>query len=221
MICRKKYIDEKLINSINQMEAIVNLGAGFDTRTYRQPGLLETPTFEIDQAEIIQKKKSRLFKLFGTIPPNLKLVTLDFDQEDLNSALKSHGYSSEMKTFFILEAVTQYLTETGIKKTFDFLAKASSGSQIVFTYIRKDFLEGRAMYGWEKAFKTYVIKEKIWLFGMDPEEWPSFLNQYGWEIVQDVSYGELSEKYIKPTGRELASTPVERICGARVTYPAS
>jgi O-methyltransferase involved in polyketide biosynthesis len=49
-----------------------------------------------------------------------------------------------------LEAVTQYLTESGIKSTFDFLSDAASESHLVFTYIRKDFLDGQQMYGCEK-----------------------------------------------------------------------
>lgn len=214
MICRKQYIDEKLINSINQIKNVVNLGAGFDTRVYRLKALSNTPVFEVDQPEIIQKKKQQILRLFGSIPSHLKLVSIDFDQEDLNSVLKSYGYSTDTKAFYIMEAVTQYLTENGIKATFDFLAKASTGSQLVFTYIRKDFLDGHVMYGWEKGYKKYV-QSKLWLFGMNPETWLDFLKQYGWQVVEDITYEELSKKYVKPTGRELASTPVERIIHAK------
>jgi methyltransferase (TIGR00027 family) len=215
MICRKRYIDEKLVNSITLMGTVVNLGAGFDTRTYRLSALSDKLTFEIDQPEIIIKKKRRLLKLFGLIPSHLKLVPVDFGREDLGCALKPHGYSAEIKTFYIMEAVTQYLTENAIKAIFNFLAKAGSGSQLVLTYIRKDFLDGRVMYGWEKAYRKYVLKDKIWLFGMDPEAWPDFLGQYGWESVEDADYEKLSGRYVKPTGRELASTPVERLVHAR------
>ncbi|MFE6613346.1 hypothetical protein [Amycolatopsis sp. NPDC057786] len=37
--------------------------------------------------------------------------------------------------------MTQYLTETGVRKTLGVLAKAGSGSRLLFTYMRKD-LEG-------------------------------------------------------------------------------
>ena len=36
MMCRKRYIDEKLIESVGQIDAVVNLGAGFDTITARR-----------------------------------------------------------------------------------------------------------------------------------------------------------------------------------------
>ncbi|AAM03623.1 TPA: class I SAM-dependent methyltransferase [Methanosarcina acetivorans] len=210
MMCRKRYIDEKLVESVNQVDAVVNLGAGFDTRAYRFPSLSETPVWEVDQPENIRSKQTRLSGLFGTVPSHVRLVPIDFDREELGFVLASYDYSADKRTFFIWEAVTQYLTETGIRTTFDFLAKAERGSRLVFTYVRKDFLDGRVMYDWEKVYKKYV-KDKIWLFGMDPEEWPKFLERYGWKVVEHVGYEELAGRYIRPTGRELASTPVERI----------
>ncbi|KKG32598.1 MAG: SAM-dependent methyltransferase [Methanosarcina mazei] len=210
MLCRKRYIDEKLTDSVNRINAVVNLGAGFDTRAYSLPVLSYMPVWEADQPENIQAKKVRLCKLFGTVPSHVRLVPIDFDREDLGSVLASHGYSADKRTFFIWEAVTQYLTETGIRATFNFLSKAESGSRLAFTYIRKDFLDGRVMYGWENIYNKYV-KNKIWLFGMEPEEWPGFLEGYGWKIIEHIGYEELAERYVRPTGRELASTPVERI----------
>ncbi|AKB80430.1 hypothetical protein MSHOH_3947 [Methanosarcina horonobensis HB-1 = JCM 15518] len=211
MMCRKRYIDEKLIESVKQVNAVVNLGAGFDTRIYRLPALSDMPVWEVDQPENILSKKNRLYKLFGEVPSHVRLVPIDFDREELDVVLASYGYSADRQTFFIWEAVTQYLTETGIRATFDFLAKAERGSRLVFTYIRKDFLDGRIMYGWEKGYKKYVIEDKIWLFGMDPEAWPNFLREYGWQVVEHVGYEELAERYVRLTGRELASTPIERI----------
>lgn len=67
------------------------------------------------------------------------------------------------------------------------------------------------MYGWEKFYKKYMVKDKIWLFGMNQDKLPSFLNEYGWQAIEDVGYDELAEKYIKPTGRIFASTPIERV----------
>lgn len=210
ILCRKRYIDDKLIESANQVNAVVNLGAGFDTRAYRLPALSDMPVWEVDQPENIQSKQTRLRKLFGEVPSHVRLVPIDFDHEELGPVLESHGYSADRRTFFIWEGVTQYLTETGLRSTFDFLAKAERGSLLVFTYVRRDFLDGRVMYGMEKLYKKYV-KDKLWIFGMDPEEWPVFLEGYGWRVVEHLGSEELAERYVRPTGRELATTPVERI----------
>ncbi|MCX6328073.1 MAG: SAM-dependent methyltransferase [Bacteroidia bacterium] len=215
MICRKRYIGEKLIESVSQINSVVNLGSGFDTMAYRLSALSDMPVWEADQHRNMHLKQARLCKLFGAIPSHVRLVSIDFDREELDTALKLQGYSLDKRTFFILEAITQYLTETGIKKTFDFLARAASGSHLAFSYVRKDFINGKNMYSWEKGYKKYVVKDKLWHFGMDPEDWPGFLREYGWMVVEDIGYKELTERYITPTGRILDSTPLERIVYAK------
>lgn len=211
ILCRKQYIDEKLIESVGQINAVVNLGAGFDTRAYRLPALADLPVWEVDQPENIKPKRVRLQRLFGGVPAHVMLVSIDFDREELGAVLASHGYSADKRTFFIWEAVTQYLTQTGIGATFDFLAKATRGSRLAFTYVRKDFLDGQAMYGQKYLYKKYVLKDKVWLYGMDPEGVADLLGAYGWRVVEHLGYEELAERYVKPTGRELASTPIERM----------
>jgi len=168
------------------------------------------PVWEVDQRENIEAKQKRLRKVLGTIPANVKLIALDFDCDDPGSTLATHGYSPARRTFFIWEAVTQYLTEQGVRATFDWLAKAAPGSRLAFTYVRKDFLEGRTLYGWESGYRRFVAS-KIWLFGMEPEDCPSFVEPYGWRVIEDVSYDELAAKYVVPAGRRLSSTPVERM----------
>jgi methyltransferase (TIGR00027 family) len=210
LLCRKRYIDEKLVASRNQIEALMNLGAGFDTRPYRLPSLGGLPVWEIDQFENIKAKEERLRKALGTIPANVKLVPVDFDHDDLGPLMAEHGYYPGKPTFFVWEAVTQYLTEQGVRATFRWLAKAAPGSRLAFTYVRKDFLHGKTFYGWERGYKQFV-ESKMWLFGMEPGDCPSFLKGYGWRIIEDVGYDELAGRYIVPTGRRLASTPVERM----------
>ncbi len=211
MLCRKRYIDEKLIESVGQIDAVVNLGAGFDTRAYRLPQLAGIPVWEVDQPENIEPKRVQLRKLFGKVPAHVKLVPIDFDHEQLEAVLASHGYLADTRTFFIWEAVTQYLTESGIRSTFDFLSKAAQGSRLAFTYVRSDFLAGRVMYGQEALYKRYVSNDKIWLFGLNPEDVADFIGAYGWRVIEHLDYGELAERYVKPTGRKLAATPIERM----------
>jgi len=211
-MCRKRYIDDKVAEAADgQAETVVNLGAGFDTQAYRVPTLAKVPVWEVDQPENIDAKRSRLRKVFGEVPAHVTLVPIDFDREELGSVLASHGYAADTKTFFIWEGVTQYLTEAGIEATFDFLAKAPAGSRLVFTYVRKDFIDGKVLYGQEYLYKRVLLKDKIWLFGIDPEDVADFLDVYGWRVLEHIGYEELAERYVKPTGRKLVSMPLERI----------
>jgi len=210
MLCRKRYIDEKVEASRNEIEAVVSLGAGLDSRLFRLPVLSGLPTWEIDQRENIEAKEKRLRTALGAIPANVKLVTVDFDRDDLGAILEAQGYSASKRTFFVWEAVTQYLTEQGVRATFAWLAKAEPGSRIAFTYVRKSFLTGKTLYGWESGYKRFVAT-KIWLFGMEPEDCAPLLDGYGWRVLEDVGYDELAARCIQPTGRQMLSTPVERM----------
>jgi methyltransferase (TIGR00027 family) len=210
LLFRKRYIDEKVEASRSEIEAVVSLGAGFDTRPFRLPTLANVPMWEIDQRENIEAKAKRLRKALGAIPANVKLVTVDFDRDDLDTILASRGYSVRNRPFFVWEAVTQYLTEQGVRATFDWLAKAAPGSRLVFTYVRRSFLTGETLYGWESGYKRFVAT-KVWLFGMEPQDCGAFLREYGWRVVEDLGYDELGGRYIRLTGRSLTSTPVERM----------
>jgi methyltransferase (TIGR00027 family) len=211
LMCRKRHVDARLAELAGAIDTVVNLGAGFDTRLYRLPLPAGVLAWEVDQPENLRPKARRLEHLFGEIPPHVRLVAIDFDREDLGSVLRTNGYAPGSRTLFIWEAVTQYLTEAGIRATFAFLTTAASGSRLAFTYVLRDFIEGRNRYGQERLYERYVTREKIWRSGFDPAELPRFLESYGWHLIEDVDYAELAARYVAPTARALASTPIERI----------
>ena len=210
LLCRKRYIDEKLFDPDQEIEAIVNLGAGFDTRVYRMPSSAPVCAWEIDQSDNIAQKENRLVRSLGQIPTHIRLISIDFDRDDLGSILSENGYSSGKRTFIIWEGVTQYLTEMGIQTTLNVLSKAKQGSHLVFTYILKEFLTGDNLYDQEKHYQQFVEKG-VWLFGLHPGEVSSFLGPYGWKVLEDLAYEELAENYLEPTGRKLSVLPIERI----------
>ncbi len=211
-MCRKRYIDDKLTEAIGvQTDRVLNLGSGFDTRACRLSVLSKIPVWEVDQPENIDAKTTRLKKVFGHVPPHIKLVPIDFNSEILGDVLKSYGFMNDARAFFILEAVTQYLPADSIGKTFDYLSKAQAGSLLVFSYILNDFINGKKLYDHKYLYENMIIKDKSWLFGMDPKEVADFLSAYGWRLLEHYGYDELAEHYVKPTGRTLLSTPLERI----------
>lgn len=215
-LVRKRYIDEKVVEDVDsgQVDAVINLGAGFDTRIFRLPTLSKVPVWELDQTVNIDSKEKRLLNIFGKIPPHVTLVRINFQEEDIGDVLNEHGYPVNTKTFFIWEAVSQYLTQEGVRSTFDFLSHAETGSRLAFTYVRKDFIEGKTLYGQEKVYKRFVVKDQIWHFGFDPDHLADFLSNYGWRLIEDISYEELGNLYVKPTGRELTSMEIERVAFA-------
>ena len=79
MLCRKRYIDDTLAESASDVDAVVNLGAGLDTRAYRLEALSGMPTWEVDQPEVIEQKRAGLRRVFDSPPQNVTLVSIDFD----------------------------------------------------------------------------------------------------------------------------------------------
>lgn len=210
LLCRKRYIDEKLLDSISQVEQIVNLGAGLDTRLFRLDKTNDLPVWELDQAENIQKKRRAFTRALNQIPPNIKLIAIDFDRESIMDALTENGFEPEKKTFFIWEAVTQYLTKEGIDAAFSFLSRAKSGSLITFTYIHQDFIDGKNLFGWESGYKRFV-ERKIFIYGMRPENVSNFLSGYGYKLIEDPDYSQMADRYIRPTGRKLTVSKLEHM----------
>lgn len=211
VLCRKRLIDDRLLEAVNAgIQAVVILGAGLDTRAYRLAALRTIPVFEVDLPENIEYKRVKLQELYGSVPTHVTLVPVDFESQELASVLVSHGYRIEHKSFFIWEAVTQYLTEEGVRKTFSFLAQAKSESRLVFTYIRKDFMDGTACYGLETLYQVYRVNGQLWCFGLEPKQVAAFLEEYAWKELEQVGSQEYSLRYLKPIGREVSVTEIER-----------
>jgi methyltransferase (TIGR00027 family) len=213
ILVRKRYIDERLIEAIaeKKVNAIVNLGAGFDTRLYRLSELKHIPAWEVDQAVNINAKRKGLQRALKALPGNVKLVSINFIEEEIGGVLKQQGYPENEKTFFIWEAVSQYLNEAAVQKTLDFFAKAPAGSRLAFTYVLKDFITGKNLFGQEMIYKRFVLKNKLWHFGFDPDQLAAFLNKNGWQLIEDLGYAELGDRYVKPTKRSLGVLEIERM----------
>jgi methyltransferase (TIGR00027 family) len=216
IMARKRYIDDLLAAAAgDSAEAVVNLGAGFDTRAFRLSELETIPVWEVDQPANIDAKRRRLESILGGVPEHVILVPIDFDREDLGSTLAAHGYPAFARTFFIWEGVTQYLSEAGFRSTMEFLATVPSGSRLVFTYTPKDFIEGTQLYGQPHLQKKMLGRKPLWHFGLDPDAIDPMLDRYGWQVEEHLGYDELAERYVKPTGRDLSWMAIERIVAAR------
>jgi methyltransferase (TIGR00027 family) len=137
MILRTRFIDQALQRAVaNGASQIVVLGAGFDSRAYRFPDLLQhCQIFEVD-AEITQQyKRRRLHAASVEVPLNLTYVTVDFAKDDISAALQTQGFRKAAKTFYIWEGVCMYLPEQSVRDTLQMVASHSApGSSVVLDY---------------------------------------------------------------------------------------
>jgi methyltransferase (TIGR00027 family) len=218
-LCRKRYIDNRLVESLGgDIDALVILGAGMDTRAYRIPQLSTIAVYEVDLPQTIAYKESRLRQIYGSVPTNIRLIPIDFDNQVLEDVLKSHGYSPDQKGFFIWEGVMQYLSETSVRAIFAFLAKVAPGSCIVFTYIAKDFVDGERSYGMERMYQQTRL---LWRFGLQPSHVSDFIREYSWKELEQVGADEYRQRYLNPLGRSDAVMEIERTVFAEKTMSPS
>lgn len=209
LACRKRFIADKLTEALADINAVVILGAGLDTRGYRLTRQVRIPVFEADLPVNIARKAKTVRRVLGEAPLSVRLVALDFERDDLLTALAEHGYHTDYRAFFICEGVTQYLTEAGVRRTLEGLRAAAPGSRLVFTYVRRDFIDGTNRYGTRTLYRTVRKRKQLWQFGLDPDEVAGFIAEYGWRLVEQAGPDELVQRYVEPAGRKLKASELE------------
>ena len=207
--CRKRFVDDKLDESLGDIDAVVILGAGLDTRGYRLARRTDIPVYEVDLPVNIERKRAVVRRALGTQPASVRLVPMDFERDDLAAVLAEHGYRTDYRTFFIWEGVTQYLTADAVRATLDQLRGAAPGSRLVFTYIRRDFIDGVNLYDARSLYRRFREKRQVWLFGLQPDDVSAFIAEYGWRLIEQAGPDYLVEHYIRPTGRNLGASQLE------------
>jgi len=219
ILCRTRYIDDVLERLLGcGLDQVVILGAGFDTRAYRIAGMDQVQVFEVDLPGTRKLKHKRLEKVLGAVPGNVTLIGMDFDHENLADTLSAAGFKVGVRTLFIWEGVTQYITAEAVNNTLETVAAVSGvGSAIVFTYVPRGLIDGTDRPEWFEPFLTFA--EKVgspFINGLDRAELEPYLADRGLRLIEDVGAADYKELYLKPTGRELNVFDAERIAFARV-----
>ena len=214
LLCRTRYIDDVLKNIVEekQNEAVVNLGVGMDCRAYYIPGMESMRYFEVDHPSVIKTKRKRLKKVLGELPDYATFVPIDFERQSFDTELKAAGYNLRSETFFLWEGVTQYISKQANDSTLRYVAQASPGSKILFTYVLKGFIEGKEIpEGTEGTYKTFCRKNPLWIFGLDPVELTTYLSKYSLSLIEDIGSDQVKERYLKSGNLDLQVLEIERI----------
>lgn len=220
VLSRTQYIDDCLKARIDDgIEQLVILGAGYDSRPYRFKELRGRVTvFEVDHPATQEVKRRRVQKLHGRLPDGVVFVAIDFESERLDSMLLGSGYDRNLKTFFIWEGVSYYLTASAVDETLGFVVNNSgSGSSIVFDYAYEKVLEGasdarqitRALAAWERVAAPLTTAEHF-VFGIEEGTIEEFLSARGFSQIVNINHNFFESAYFKgmKQGRD-----VSRICG--------
>lgn len=217
MLVRTRFIDEALARAVaDGATQIAVLGAGFDSHAYRcAPLLAGTRVFEVDRPDMQAFKLQRVREAFGGPPSNLTYVPIDFQHQDLADVLPRHGYDRARRTFFILEGVTMYVPEEGVRETFRFIASHPPGSSVVFDFVYRPMVDFLAKADWSiipaAARAPYdrfrnLLKDEPWLFGFPVAGERRVLADLGFEIRELMMIG--GEESMRRYGTKADGTQV-------------
>ncbi len=215
---RERYIDDFLLAGLAAgLEQVVILGAGFDTRAYRIPGIEVTRVFEIDHPNTQQVKLERLQRAIATLPANVTFVPVDFNTQTLEQRLLASGYNPRAKTFFLWQGVTYFLTEEGVDSTLAFIAHHSGpGSAVIFDYFYQEVFSDPNRADVKALRRAARISGEEYMFGIQRGGVEAFLTQRGFRDVTDLTLEALKQRYFTgpnaaravPTGMAIASAVV-------------
>jgi methyltransferase (TIGR00027 family) len=120
VLCRHRYIDDCLRGALaGNLEQIVILGAGYDTRAYRlAQEINHRPVFEVDHPATSRRKARILAGRKSELPvADVRVVEVDFERDSLRERLRAAGLQGGLRTFFVWEGVAMYLTREAVKNT--------------------------------------------------------------------------------------------------------
>ncbi len=211
LAAREHYIDDVLKGYINKgLEQLVILGAGYDSRAYRSEELkVQVKVFEVDHPATQKDKLARVERIFGEIPKHITFVPVDFNVDTLEKRLFDSAYDPKLKTLFIWQGVTMYLSGDAVDDTLKFVTQHSGpDSAIVFDYIYREALDGVQKHGEISNMRRYRFMTGEGLtFGIEEGEIEPFLNERGFHNVRDMDAKGLKQAYFtgENAGRKIAT----------------
>ena len=222
-IARTKLIDDLVDHLVPNVDQVVILGAGYDTRPYRLDGLSKCAVFEVDHLSTQAFKRSVLRRT-GTVSTKVAFVPVDFETDDLAEALLDAGYLPDRPALFLWEGVTQYLSGDAVDATLSVIRHlATSGSVLVFTYVDRAVICGelKTFPEADRWLRGVDKRGEPWIFGITPAEAPDFLAERGFHLVDDLSTMQAGARYFGPFGRRDRGSGLYRVVTATFDLPSS
>jgi methyltransferase (TIGR00027 family) len=214
---RSRFAEDRLSRAVERgVRQFVILGAGGDTFAYRQPDWARSVSiFEVDHAASQADKRQRLSAAGLDVPPNVHYAPIDFETTTLRDGLDAGGVDIAAPAFFSWLGVTMYLTESAIDAVLKTVAAFGKGSEIVFTYARRQRAERDPARGPSLAELAAAMGEP-WLSYFDVDELELKLRIHGFSDVYFLTAADASARYFADRTDGLESPPHPSIVSAAV-----
>jgi len=218
LAARSRYAEDELHSAVKRgVRQYVVLGAGLDTFAYRQ----EYPedilhVFEVDHPATQIWKRSRLEEAVIPIPRTLTFSPVDFETQTLEEGLQRVGFDTGKCTFFSWLGVTQYLTNSAVTETLQFVASLPVGNGIVFDYkISPSLMNPTARLAFDRLAHRVALAGEPFQTFFDPSLLMSSLKDMGFGLLEDMGPGEMNARYFQGSQDKLRVSGFTHIMSAR------
>ena len=223
LIARTRFIDDLIEEAATTgAEQYVILGAGYDLRAHRLDLPSSLRVFEVDQAEVQARKRTKLPEN-PTNSDNITYVAVDFTHQSLAEQLTAAGFDISKPTVFTLEGVSQYITKEAVSSTIEELATLIQTTSATFFISYVDELldkDPEACFGKgypNAARRAETIKSlsakvgEPWISFYTAEEIASLLSRNGFAVAENVTLEDLNSLYFTPVGRTLPENQIFKL----------
>jgi methyltransferase (TIGR00027 family) len=218
VLTRHRYFDDAIDAVVRDgAKQVVFVGAGYDSRAFRQPALAKLDIFEIDHPDTQARKKQIVEQIFGQLPSNVAYLPLDATKGDLRQ-LPKHGFDRHARTLFVIEGFLWYMPPEIARAILAAIVSiAAPQSQIIFDYTLPSVVDGTCLLEGAERHRAYCARrgEPI-LFGIDPRALPGYLLALGLGLIDDVGSEDLQARYTATSRRTIKVYPFLRIARAMV-----
>jgi methyltransferase (TIGR00027 family) len=192
---RTRIVDDYILAAVAEgADAILNLGAGLDTRPYRMNLPPSLRWIEADYAHIIEYKETILV----SEPPRCHLGRVKIDLADRVKRREFlAGVDASSKRILVLtEGVVPYLSEEEAATLADDLRELQHVRYWVVDYFSPEATKYRHKQGMDRKMRNAP-------FRFEPADWHAFFREHGWEASQ--------RKYLMEEGERLGrKMPIPR-----------
>jgi methyltransferase (TIGR00027 family) len=216
-VVRTRWIDDLVREAVrNGARQLLLLGAGFDSRPYRLAEASGLPVFEVDHPATQNAKRARLTARLGELPANVRFVSVNFEKDNLEQALRRSRFDTGIPAAAVWEGVVSYLTPAAVDENFGMLARMlAPRSRLIFSYVHRGALDGSVAFPEAARWKSSVGSAgEPFIFGFDPAELSGYLAVRGFTLVSDGSTADAAARYNPMLNRRERGSALYRIAVA-------
>jgi methyltransferase (TIGR00027 family) len=218
VLTRHRYFDDAIDEAVRSgAEQVVLIGAGYDSRAFRQKALSAIRVIEVDHPDTQARKKRIVREMFGELPANITYLALNATRGDLRQ-LSEHGFDGGKRAVFVIEGFLWYMPPEIARAILTTVVEiAAAGSQVIFDYILPSVVDGSCRLEGAQAHRRYCTRRgEAILWGIEPSQLAAYLGEIGLHVLDDVGHDDLRARYTAHGRRDIKIYPFLRIARAEV-----